>query len=378
MIKRVIILTFAVLLSAVARAGVPLEVKYGPWVTNVSETGFDVLWVTPDTSLVSVAVFPDDGSIYYAEPRPLFYESIAGRRIARQIHCVHVSGLEPGTTYRYRIFGKTQLSPDPSYAIPYGGERDHCVENKVRTLDRSSKTCKFSIVNDIHAKKAIYRDLVTVLDRETTDFIVLNGDMVNSSHRIDTVIKYTYDVVKDVIGSLPVFYVNGNHETRGEDFYILPSITPSATGEYYYSFRQGPAAFIVLDGGEDKPDNSVEYSGTAAFDQYREQEIEWLKKAVQDEDFVSAPYKIVLVHIPPTARQNAWYGEKYMHDKFLPILNAAGIDIMFCGHMHEQMIIEKGKWGNDFPIVINSNTDRVDVTVTEKDIKYNIVPTKIK
>ena len=231
--KRFAIVLALLLCGIAANAGVYLEVKYGPWVTNVSETGFDVVWVTPDVSLAAVAVFPDDGTSYYAQVRPRFYETVVGRRVARNYHRIHVDGLQPGTDYRYRIFGKEQLSIDPSYALNYGGERDLCKEFKVRTLDKKAESCEFSIVNDIHANAERYRKLLAPLDRKETDFVVLNGDMVNSSHKIDTVIKYTYDVVKQYIAELPVFYVNGNHETRGSEFHLLPNIVGTPTGTYY-------------------------------------------------------------------------------------------------------------------------------------------------
>ena len=371
--KRFAIVLALLLCGIAANAGVYLEVKYGPWVTNVSETGFDVVWVTPDVSLAAVAVFPDDGTSYYAQVRPRFYETVVGRRVARKYHRIHVDGLQPGTDYRYRIFGKEQLSIDPSYALNYGGERDLCKEFKVRTLDKKAESCEFSIVNDIHANAERYRKLLAPLDRKETDFVVLNGDMVNSSHKIDTVIKYTYDVVKQYIAELPVFYVNGNHETRGSEFHLLPNIVGTPTGTYYYTFRQGPVAFLVLDGAEDKPDDSVEYSGTADFDRYRAEELEWLKQAVKDPEFNSAPYRIVFVHIPPLARQDAWYGEKQLHDKFLPVLNEAKVDLMVSGHTHRTFYHPIQSDGNNFPILEQGYDSAVRLDLHQGHIAFKVV-----
>ena len=47
---------------------------------------------------------------------------------------------------------------------------------------------------------------------------------------------------------------------------------------FYYTFRHGPAFFVVLDCGEDKPDNDIEYSGLADFDRYRATAADWLKE----------------------------------------------------------------------------------------------------
>ena len=81
----------------------------------------------------------------------------------------------------------------------------------------------------------------------------------------------------------------------------------------------------------------------------------------------------MFVHIPPLARQDAWYGEKQLHDKFLPVLNESGIDIMFCAHMHAFHYYEKGDFDNAFPILVNSNTDRVDVKADAKGISVRVV-----
>ena len=43
-------------------------------------------------------------------------------------------------------------------------------------------------------------------------------------------------------------------------------------------------AFIVLDAGEDKPDDDVEYGGLADYDPYRLSQLSWLKEAVKRPD----------------------------------------------------------------------------------------------
>ena len=51
-------------------------------------------------------------------------------------------------------------------------------------------------------------------------------------------------------------------------------------GRYYYSFSRGPVSFVVLDSGEDKPDDAPVYAGLADFDAYRSKQAEWLKGEV--------------------------------------------------------------------------------------------------
>src|SRR5690625_5315672 len=64
---------------------------------------------------------------------------------------------------------------------------------------------------------------------------------------------------------------------------------PTPSGKPYFTFRQGPVFFLFLDGGEDKPDSDIEYGGLSYFDEYREEQAEWLQQVVESEEFKSAP-----------------------------------------------------------------------------------------
>ena len=77
--------------------------------------------------------------------------------------------------------------------------------------------------------------------------------------------------------------------------------------------RQGPVCFVVLDCGEDKPDSDVEYSGIVAFDQYRDKQKAWLEEALKNKEFINAPYKVAIVHMPPFG---GWHGEEEVAQKF--------------------------------------------------------------
>ena len=86
--------------------------------------------------------------------------------------------------------------------------------------------------------------------------------------------------------------------------------------------------FIFLDTGEDKPDSDIEYSGITDYDRYRTEQAQWLAQAVQSDDFKQAKYKIVIAHMPPLPDKNLWHGQMEVLEKFVPILNQAGVDVM--------------------------------------------------
>ena len=361
--------------SSAAKKNAPkFEIQYGPWLVNVTETSFTVEWTTSLDALVSVEVAPDDGSAFESAERRSFYESVAGRRVTGKYHSITVTGLEPGHSYRYRIVGKVVADDSNAYSIAYGARRTIEPRHfKVTTLDPKKDTCRFSMVNDMHHLLDKYSALMKSVSPENCDFMVLNGDITSTSNSLDTTIRHTFEPIAVQCASIPTVFARGNHEGRGREFYRIPWMFPTPTGEFYYIFREGPVAAIVLDAGEDKPDSSSEYSGTAVYDGYRQQELEWLKEAVKDPAFKSAPVKVCFIHIPTINDRNSWYSQKWVNKYFLPVLNDAGVKVMFSGHHHRHFVREAGSCGNKFPIVVNSNDERMDCVVDKSgkvDLKF--------
>lgn len=139
----------------------------------------------------------------------------------------------------------------------------------------------------------------------------------------------------------------GNHENRGAYAQHWLDYFPTPTGETYYTFRRGPAFFIVLDGCEDKPDNDPRYYGMGDWNEYRRQQAEWLKGVVNSDEFRAAPVRIVLMHMIP-GKEDSWYGEQQIRRLFVPELAGKGIDLMLCGHYHRYHWIDDGSRGVDF------------------------------
>lgn len=372
--KKLLFLLFTFLLCLPAPAAERVQIIYGPYLQMMGEHEVSVVWVTNKKAQSWVEIAPDDKTNFYAEARPQFYETLFGRKMAGTLHRVKINGLEKGTTYRYRIFSREILEEHP-YQIVYGSVASSDVYGRApltfTTLNQDKKEIRFSMLNDIHADNNILKNLLKEVKKGETDFVFFNGDMVSHLDSEKDLFEGFMNTSVNLFASeIPLYYCRGNHETRGVYANNYIRYFPTNTGMPYYSFRQGSVFFIVLDGGEDKPDNDIEYLGTAAFDLYREEQAAWLKQVTASEEFRSAPFKIVLMHVPPV--QSTWHGPLHAKKTFVPILNEAGISLMLCGHLHSYHYAESGVDGCNFPILINSNKEVVNITAGQNHMSLEI------
>lgn len=358
-------------LSTLSAASRP-DIKCGPWIQNAGETEVTVLWTSQENVFAWVEVAPDDGSAFEACARPRFYHTVSGRRVAGTSHEVKVTGLEPGKSYRYRIYGRLVKDDSDPYGVDFGPAKRIKFDGGgvFKTLDRNALQCRFVMLNDIHGNADRYRALAHGAD--SIDLLIMNGDMVSYITDIEAALSSVFGTVPELVADVPSVWVRGNHETRGRDAAAMKQYAPTPTGEPYHLLRQGPVAVLILDAGEDKPDGNAEYSGMADFDSYRLQELKWLEQAVNDPLFVEAPVKVAVMHIPAIGREDSWYGQKWVSSHFLPVLNQAGVDIMLSGHHHKHIYVLPGECGNAFPILANDDTDRLEF---EADVNGYVIRT---
>ncbi len=149
-----------------------------------------------------------------------------------------------------------------------------------------------------------------------------------------------------------MYFSRGNHETRGAYAREAARYRANPGGNWYYAFRSGPAVFVVLDSGEDKPDGHIEYSGLASFEAYRQQQSIWLRDIVSTDMVKSAPVKIAVTHIPLNFHENqpADSPLKQYQDEWTAILDKAGFSAAFSGHTHKAEVVPPAQ-GRGFPIV---------------------------
>lgn len=378
--KRTILLLGLLLTTAAAAAQPRIRVEHGPYLLNVTDEGFTVVWSSTADAAGWVELAPDDGSHFYAAERPKFRDSHLGRQRIGRMHSVRVSGLKPGTTYRYRIMQRgVVLNEGNKRVILDEGFGSDILKHKpytVTTLDPAQEKVDFWVVNDIHSRDSVFRLLIRSAPKEKPDFVCLNGDLATQIETPETLWDACLASASEILtpAGIPLAAVRGNHENRGVYSGCWSDFFPTPTGETYYTFRRGPVFFLVLDGCEDKPDSDIRYYGLSTTDAYREQEARWLKGVVESEEYRSAPLHIVVLHMIPGGK-SSWHGEQELRRLLVPILNEASVDIMLCGHYHRYQWIDDGSRGTNFPILVNSNRDKLVVKADRRGIDIDVVNT---
>lgn len=348
-----------------------ISITHGPYLQAMSEQGVTIVWTTNKNAISWVEIAPDGTDSFYSQEHTPYYDTSHGSRVIDSLHRVRIEGLDPGTTYRYRIFSKEVLGYQ-GHRIMYGNIASSDVYSKkpfsFTTLDKNKSEINFKMVNDIHNRADMLSDMLRDVNRENTDLVLFNGDMVSTMTNEEVIFEGFMDSVITLFAKeVPIFYARGNHETRGPFSIRFADYFPTTTNNLYYTFRQGPVQFIMLDGGEDKPDSDIEYSELSQYDAYRTKQQQWLEKLVETAEYKEALYRVVVIHIPPLG--STWHGTLDLQRKFLPILNNADVDIMLCGHTHNHKYIEP----NDivsFPILINDNETYLDVNVNQQQMKF--------
>ena len=352
-----------------------IRILHGPYLQNVGETEATIVWEVNNESVGWVELAPDDGTNFYASERPKYFDTKIGIKTTSKLHAVKLTGLKPNTVYRYRIYAQEVLSHE-SIRIHYGDVAATNVYTAkpltFKTNDANKAETSFIILNDVHARPNLITPLLNHAGFKEKDMVIYNGDMVSEFTDRDTIFTgFMNESITLFAKEQPFYYIRGNHETRGEFATHFQDYFCPREPNLYFTVRQGPAFFIFLDTGEDKPDNDLEYAGITDYDRYRTQQAEWLKEVVASEAFKQAKFKIVVAHIPPVPIKNAWHGQHEVLNKFVPILNQAHIDLMCCAHLH-RYVYEEPSETIRFPVLVNSNNSCISAETEGNQLRVRV------
>lgn len=336
-------------------------ITQGPYLVATSTTSTTIVWLTdtPSHSLVRYgrgADLPATGLTMVAEPQ------VDGLAPVGLRHVVHLTGLEPGTTYTYQVESTRVVK-----LKAYWPDKGLSTQGPVRTFttfDPRKPTVSFSMMTDTHEDIPRIRALTKMIDWATTDFVLHTGD---AFHWIDSeehlFRNWLEPLTTPMEGRVPLIYARGNHELRGPFARELYGYVPNVDGRFYFARDAGPVHLMVLDTGEDKPDDTNVYAKLNKTEPYRAEELAWFKNHVETDPRVKdAPFRVIAMHQP----RWGWLADG--NEAWIDAANQAGVDLVIAGHTHRFSYTPPGP---DVPhkyhllVVGQDQLARVDATATE-------------
>ena len=348
-----------------------IAIAHGPYLQNPAETAMTVIWFTdkPSVGWIEYATggnfqtFPRFGGLV-STAKPVRHGLVEAGSTR---HVVTLAGLLPGKAYKYRVLSKEILQFKP-YEVIYG-ETAVGEIHEFKTLDPRKPEVRFQVFQDLHGDVARLSSFFQLPGWETADLFFFNGDTMDALQDEAGIFNGFLDFSAGrFAGDIPFIYVRGNHDTRGVMARRMEEFFPPRDGRFYGSFDQGPVHFLVLDGGEDKPDDSPVYAGLADFDRYRLEQAEWLKTETKSEAFKKAAFRVVIVHFPLYRKG---FAPEQLTRIWGPLLNEGSADVLLAGHEHRLYRVDPAEGQNAFPVLGAPTTAfiRAEATASALDIK---------
>lgn len=315
-----------------------------PYLQNPDATEMTVMWLTnvPCRSWVEFGTDPNN----MVRVRDFMEgEMVANNKINR----IKLSDLKPNTKYYYRAVSQEILRYS-SYKKVFGDT----VRSEIKSFTTwGDKNTDFRILvyNDIHHNMSLFEKLQAHASVKPYDLVIFNGDCIDDAEEesdiVNRLLTYTKAYKSD---ETPAIFVRGNHELRGEYSQHLWSYLGKIKGRSYGAFTLGYTRFVILDCGEDKPDDHWVYYDMNDFTNHRIEQGKFLKNEINSQQFKSANRHILIHHIPLFGKNLDSYTP--CSELWKPILKNAPFDLSLHGHTHTFEVIEKGKEANNFPVII--------------------------
>ena len=339
-----------------------------PYLQNPTENSITIMWIVNvnSYSFVEYGETKSMGSVAKTVKNGMVESN-------NTLNKIEISNLKPNTKYYYRAVSK-EISKFNPYNIKFGKTISSEVYS-FTTLDPNKKEVSMVIMNDLHDTPSSIEHLIGFADKDDTDFVFFNGDILSHTDSEKQVIGDLLKVCSDSFASeIPYYFVRGNHEIRGEHAREIDRYFDNPGGKLYYDFTMGDTHFTVIDTGEDKEDEHPVFAGLVEFDAYREEQLEWFKNEVSKSDsFVNAKFRVVLMHIPFLYSDN-WYTTLQLRDMYAELFNKTKIDVCISGHTHEYKLREPGTVDNfthNYAIVIGGGPKKGERTLTKLKANNN-------
>jgi acid phosphatase type 7 len=270
-----------------------------PYMQGVTAYSAVICWVSagPDAGVVEYGKTPELGR-KEAQPR------VGGR------HAVALTGLDPGSTYHYRVEGAGGSSATGCFCTAPAGD---------------DSRFSFAVVGDSGSGGKGQLAVAALLERLRPDLVLHTGDVVYPAGQERHYDRRFFAPYRNLIKTVPLFPVLGNHDVRKgngaaflENFH--PPLGSPGSTKRYYSFDWGNTHFVALD--------SELYHGDRGSDP--EEQRDFLER---DLATTRKHWRIVFLHRSPYGSSRHGGDEKVRED-LEPLFATHGVDLVFSGHDH--------------------------------------------
>lgn len=210
------------------------------------------------------------------------------------LHQITVPAVELDNAGEYTIFYR-----EIQERVPYFNKVISEGEMTFKFRKVSTSAPRFYLLSDVHTR--LDAGVKAAKSFKDMDFLIVNGDVHDNSETAERLLLAHRVAAEITGGGIPVVYSRGNHDLRGAWAERQAEFTPTSYGKSYYTFRLGSVWGVVLDCGEDKPDESEAYGGVNCCHAFRQRETAFLKKIIANADReYNAPgveFRLVVSHI---------------------------------------------------------------------------------
>ena len=313
-----------------------------PYLQDLQPSSVDVMFQTRVVSHCWVEYGTD--TLHLKRARTL----LDGQEVCYDIeNRIRLDSLEPGQRYYYRVCAQ-EIVNYQSYSKTFG-ETARTPFYSFRRPSASDMDFTAVIFNDLHENREVMAAFGKLLRGMKYDFAMFNGDCLTEPANREQAMHNIAEACRMVDAANHLtFFIRGNHEIRNAYSAGMHSLIGYQEGKTYGAFSWGDTRFVMLDCGEDKPDDHWVYYGLNDFTGLRREQVDFLRQELKSKAFKKADRRILINHIP------IWNNS----DKFAPctelwapLLKKASFDLNVCAHVHSYGFWTAGAEDNPCPVV---------------------------
>ena len=219
-------------------------------------------------------------------------------------HKLHITGLAPGTTYRYRLLAAQ------------GDQRVSGREYTFTTPSEDLQEFVFCAYGDTRSDPEAHRQVIRALAQQRPRLVLHSGDLVaDGSSLADW--HHFFPVISRFAAHVPFYPCLGNHEGEAPLYYAFLPLPAGggAEGSEWYATVFGSVQIIGLDA-----------------EARLEEQAGWLKDLLAQPRPAGVRWRVVNFHEPPYT-SGPHPGNEEIRRLWCPLLEG-GVDLVFCGHNH--------------------------------------------